>query len=153
MDSWFDRRAVPPTRHELHYGGRLVRCFVNRPKSVHQMLENAVARRPQGIALICSEESITYAELDARVGRVAGGLKALGVQKGDRVAMVLGNSIEFVVVMFAIARLGAMAVPLNVRHQLAENSQIIEDCAAKVVVHEYDLMVASRLVICRVPRQ
>jgi long-chain acyl-CoA synthetase len=139
MDSWFDRRAVPPTRHELHYGGRLVRCFVNRPKSVHQMLENAVARRPQGIALICSEESITYAELDARVGRVAGGLKALGVQKGDRVAMVLGNSIEFVVVMFAIARLGAMAVPLNVRHQLAENSQIIEDCAAKVVVHEYDL--------------
>jgi long-chain acyl-CoA synthetase len=139
MDSWFDRRVVPPTRHELHYGSRLVRCFANRPKSVHEMLANAVARRPQGIALICGEDNITYAELDARVGRVAGGLKALGIEKGDRVAMVLGNSIDFVVVMFAIARLGAIAVPLNVRHQLAENSHIMEDCAAKVVVHEHDL--------------
>lgn len=139
MDSWFDRRVVPPTRHELHYGSRLVRSFANRPKSVHEMLANAVARRPQAIALICGEDSVTYDELNALVGRVAGGLKALGIEKGDRVAMVLGNSIEFVVVMFAIARLGAIAVPLNVRHQLAENSHIMEDCAAKVVVHEYDL--------------
>ena len=53
--------------------------------------------------------------------------------------MVLGNSIEFVVVLFAIARLGAVSVPLNIRHTLAENSHIIEDCAAKVVVHESDL--------------
>jgi long-chain acyl-CoA synthetase len=37
------------------------------------------------------------------------------------------------------ARIGAIAVPLNIRHQLAENSHIMEDCAAKVVVHEYDL--------------
>ena len=51
------------------------------------------------------------------VGEVAGGLKALGVEKGDRVAMVIGNSVEFVVVMFAIARLGAVSVPLNIRHQ------------------------------------
>jgi long-chain acyl-CoA synthetase len=139
MDSWFDRRVVPPTRYELHYGDRLVRCFASRPKSVHEMLATAVARRPQGLALICGEDSITYAQLSARVGRVAGGLKLLGIQKDDRVAMLLGNGIEFVTVMFAIARLGAIAVPLNVRHQLAENSQIIEDCAAKVVVHDYDL--------------
>ena len=44
--------------------------------------------------------------------------------------MVIGNSVEFVVVMFAIARLGAVSVPLNVRHQLAENRHIIEDCEA-----------------------
>ncbi len=111
----------------------MVRCFVDRPKSVHEMLSNAVARRPHGVALICGEESITYAELDGLVGRVAGGLKALGVEKGDRVAMVIGNSIEFVVAMFAIARLGAVSVPLNIRHQLAENRHIIEDCVAKVV--------------------
>jgi len=140
MDSWFDRSVVPPTRYELHYGGtRMVRCFVDRPKSVHDMLSNAVARRPHSVALICGEESITYAELDGLVGRVAGGLKALGVEKGDRVAMVIGNSIEFVVAMFAIARLGAISVPLNIRHQLAENRHIIEDCVAKVVIHEHDL--------------
>jgi long-chain acyl-CoA synthetase len=140
MDSWFDRRVVPPTRYELHYGGsRIVRCFTDRPKSVHEMLSNAVARRPYGTALVCGEESVTYSELDALVARVAGGLKALGVETGDRVAMVIGNSVEFVVAMFAIARLGAVSVPLNIRHQLAENQHILADCEATVVVHEHDL--------------
>ena len=136
MDSWLDRDGHPATRTELHYGARMIRCFVERPKSVHEMLANAVARRPHGLALICGEERLSYAELDALVGEAAGGLRALGVEKGDRVAMVLGNSIEFVVVLFAVARLGAVSVPLNIRHTLAENSHIIKDCAAKVVVHE-----------------
>jgi long-chain acyl-CoA synthetase len=139
MDSWLDRDGHPATRRELHYGARIVRCFVERPRSVHAMLANAVARRAQGLALICGEERVTYAELDARVGEAAGGLRALGVEKGDRVALVLGNSIEFVVVLYAVARLGAVSVPLNIRHTLAENSHIIKDCAAKVVVHEVDL--------------
>ena len=42
-------------------------------------------------------------------------------------------------VLFAIARLGAVSVPLNIRHTLTENSHIIKDCEAKVVVHEFDL--------------
>jgi long-chain acyl-CoA synthetase len=119
--------------------GRIIRCFVERPKSVHEMLAKAVARRPHGLALICSDERLSYPELDALVGEAADGLRALGVEKGDRVAMVLGNSIEFVVVLLAVARLGAMSVPLNIRHTLAENSHIIKDCAAKLVVHEFAL--------------
>ncbi len=135
MDSWFDRGRIPATRHELHYG-RIVRCFEERPKSVHQMLEKAVARRAHGTAVICGDDRATYAELNTLVGDVAGALSALGVEKGDRVAILLGNSIEFIVVLFAIARLGAVSVPLNIRHQLAENQHILGDCAAKVVVHE-----------------
>jgi acyl-CoA synthetase (AMP-forming)/AMP-acid ligase II len=139
MDSWLDRENHPATRSELHYGSRIIRCFVERPSSVHEMLAKAVARRPHGEALVCGEDKISYAELDALVGEAAGGLTALGVEKGDRVAMVLGNSIEFVVVVFAAARLGAVSVPLNIRHTLAENSHIIRDCAAKVVIHDFDL--------------
>ena len=139
MDSWLDRENHPATRTELHYGGRMIRCFVERPRSVHEMLANAVAGRAHGLALICGEERLSYAELDARVGEAAGGLRALGIEKGDRVAMVLGNSVEFVVLLFAIARLGAVSVPLNIRHTLAENRHIIGDCAAKVVLHEVDL--------------
>src|ERR1700691_5129382 len=139
MDRWLDRKNHPATRTELHYGARIIRCFVERPKSVHEMLANAVTRRPQGLALICGGEGLSYGGSDAVVGEAAGGLSPLGVGKGDRVAMVLGNSIEFVVVLFAVARLGAVSVPLNIRHTLAENSHIIKDCAAKVVVHEFDL--------------
>jgi long-chain acyl-CoA synthetase len=139
MDSWLDRDDHPATRTELHYGARMIRCFVDRPRSVHEMLENAVARRSDGLAFICGEDRFSYAEFDVLVGQAAGGLRALGVEKGDRVAMVLGNSVEFVVVLYAIARLGAVSVPLNTRHTLAENGHIIKDCAAKVVVHEFDL--------------
>jgi long-chain acyl-CoA synthetase len=139
MDRWLDQDGHPATRTELHYGSRMIRCFVERPNSVHAMLAHAVARRPQGLALICGEERLSYSELDALVGEAAGSLRALGVEKGDRVAMVLGNSIAFVVVLFAAARLGAVSVPLNIRHTLAENSHIIGDCEAKVVVHEFDL--------------
>jgi long-chain acyl-CoA synthetase len=140
MDSWFDRGVAPPTRYELHYGGsRMVRCFADRPKSIHEMVSNAVARRPQSVALVCGEDTVTYSELDSLVGKVAGGLKALGVEQGDRVAMAIGNSIEFVVILFAIARLGAVSVPLNILHKLTENQHIIEDCEAAVVVHEHDL--------------
>jgi O-succinylbenzoic acid--CoA ligase len=139
MDRWLDRDGNPATRTELHYGARMIRCFVDRPTSVHEMLAKAVARRPHGLALVCREERLSYAEFDALVGEAAGGLRAIGVEKGDRVALVLGNSIEFVVVLFALARLSAVSVPLNIRHTLAENSHIIDDCAAKVVVHEFDL--------------
>ena len=139
MDRWLDQDGHPATRTELHYGARMIRCFVERPKSVHEMLANAVARHPHGLAFICGEERLSYDEFDALVGEAAGGLRALGVEKGGRVAMVLGNSIEFVVVLFAVARLGAVSVPLNIRHTLAENSHIIKDCAAKLVVHEFDL--------------
>ena len=139
MDRWLDRKNHPATRTELHYGARMIRCFVERPRSVHEMLAHAVARRAHGLALICGEQRLSYSEVDALVGEAAGGLRALGVGKGDRVAMVLGNSIEFVVVLFALARLGAVSVPLNTRHTLAENSHIIKDCAAKLVVHEFDL--------------
>ena len=139
MESWFERSVVPATRCELHYDGRMVRSFVDRPKSVHEMLEKAVATRPRSLALICGEEQVGYSELDALAGKVAGGLRALGVGKNDRVAMVVSNSVEFVVLRYAIARLGAISVPLNIRHQLAENRHIIEDCAAKVVVYEAEL--------------
>jgi long-chain acyl-CoA synthetase len=52
MDSWLDRKNHPATRTELHYGARIIRCFIERPKSVDEMLAKAVARRPHGLALI-----------------------------------------------------------------------------------------------------
>ncbi len=137
MDSWFDRIQVPATRFELHYNGtRMLRCFADRPKSVHEILSNAVARRPDGVALICGDQSVTYSELNDLTGRCAAGFAARGIGAGDRVALVLGNSVEFVVVMFALARLGAISVPLSIRHQEAENRHILGDCGTKAVVYE-----------------
>jgi len=107
-----------PLRRELHYGNRVVACYAERPRNVHALLANAVARYPQNDALICDDTRWSYAQLEGEVGRVAAGLAAQGVGQGDRVAMLLGNGVPFVVVTYAAARLGAVTVPLSIRDQM-----------------------------------
>ena len=64
-------------------------------------------------ALICRGRPTTYGELRDQVARMRGGLSSLGVNRGDRVALLLGNSRQFVVSYLATIGLGAVAVPLN----------------------------------------
>ena len=70
-----------------------MRCFADRPDGVHAMLAKAVAWQPDGVALICGEESVTYREFDDLVGRAAESLSVRGVGCGNRVALTLENSI------------------------------------------------------------
>jgi acyl-CoA synthetase (AMP-forming)/AMP-acid ligase II len=57
----------------------------------------------------------TYAELNARVNRLARGLLAIGVKRGDGVALSVGNRIEHLEIVFATAKIGALAIPLDVK--------------------------------------
>ena len=109
---------TPTLRRELHYGSRVVACYPDRPANLHGMLEAAVAQHPDNEALVFGDLRLTYAALDAEVARVAGGLSARGVQEGDRVAMLLGNGATFVILLYAIAKIGAVSVPLSVRDQM-----------------------------------
>ena len=71
----------------------------------------------------------TYAEVDETVNRVANGFAALGVKKGDNVLILMPNCVEFVYVWFALNKLGAVEVPVNLAYKgsffehLANNSQ------------------------------
>ena len=71
-------------------------------------------------ALISRGETTTYGQLRERVGAVRGALKAAGVQPGDTVALVCGNSTTFVVAYLATLGVGAVAVPMNVVSPAAE---------------------------------
>lgn len=92
------------------------------------------AERPDAVALIDGDRCITYAELDARSTRAAQALRAAGVGFGDRVAFVDKNSVEFFDVLFAAAKLGAVAVPVNWRLTAPEISYILTDAQVRVVV-------------------
>ena len=76
----------------------------------------------------------TYAEAAARCDRLAHGLRALGVQRGDRVAYLGPNHPAFLETLFATAALGAVFVPLNVRLTTAELAHLVQDSGARVVV-------------------
>ena len=135
--------VVPPTRAEVHFGGRVVQCFADRPRSTHALLEDALVRNLDGEAIVCGDARLTYMSFDRLVSQVAGGLAKRGVGHGDRVALLLGNDVAFPVVLFAALRLGAIAVPISIREQTPGLAYMLEHCGAKVLVHDADL--ADRL--------
>jgi long-chain acyl-CoA synthetase len=134
---WFG--VVPVIRAERHYGDRVMRCFAVRPKSIHELLATAVAANPGADAIVCQEERLSYRSFDAIVNRWAAALAELGVKRGDRVALLLGNGIAFPAVLFAVLRLGAIAVPISIREQAAPLAYMLSNCRAMLLVHDVEL--------------
>jgi len=91
-------------------------------------------RYPHQVAIIDGNTKITYSELNDSINRLAGWLISRGVERGDRVVLLLPNSIEFVVSFFAVAGIGAVALPLNVQYKEQELSSYFRDSNPKVVI-------------------
>jgi long-chain acyl-CoA synthetase len=89
---------------------------------------------PDHHALAFEDRRITYAELLGSVNRMANALVKAGVNKNDRVAIIMGNRPEFVVGYFAAVRVGAIAVTLNPLSTTYELSHYFADCKPKVVI-------------------
>lgn len=89
---------------------------------------------PNHVAIISRNQSTTYGELTELVGRARGGLTALGVQEGDRVALVCANGRPFVVSYLGILGVGAVAVPLNPTSPANELQRQLRAVGAKVAV-------------------
>jgi len=132
-----DRDArLPAIRRELHYGSRVVRCFAERPRHIDEMFRQALARRPHGEALILGEQRITYRALDEMIEAVAGNLSARGFRHGDRLALLLGNCLEFVYVVLGAARIGVVTVPMNPRERKPEIAFVLNQCEAAGLIYE-----------------
>src|ERR1700743_985790 len=104
-------------------------------------LSDLIARNaafaPDKPATIFEDEVLNYAAFHARIVRTAQALRAeYGVGKGDRIAILSLNRPDYLVLLYACARLGAMLVPLNWRLAVAEQLFILSDAGAKVVVLE-----------------
>jgi fatty-acyl-CoA synthase len=99
-------------------------------------IERHGAFAPQKLALRFAGEDLTYADLAARVERVAGILATLGVRQADRVAFLGLNNPLLLVLLFACARLGATLVPLNWRLAPPEHAWMLADCTPQVLFVE-----------------
>jgi len=78
----------------------------------------------------------TYQQFDDEINRTANLFAAKGIQKGARVALHLCNSPEFMMCLFGLAKLGAVAVPMNDHSSLEECRYVLEKCTVKIVVLE-----------------
>ncbi len=99
-----------------------------------RLLDDAASSFPTGTALAFLGTTLSYRELKDAVDRFAAGLRRLGVDKGDRVALVLPNCPQNVIAFFAALRLGAVVVQHNPLYTEAELRHQLADCGATVVV-------------------
>ena len=88
---------------------------------------------PDKDAVICGAERLTFRELDESTDRLANALRAHGVAVGDRVAVQLHNTVDFVRAFVAATKAGAISVPVNTRLAPGEIAYILADCAPKAV--------------------
>jgi len=110
------------------------KTFKERPKSVLEILENAVRRYPDTEAFIGGDWRLTYSQFDLIVNRIASGLGNYGVKRGDHVAVLLGIQVEMPLNFFALMKLGAIVVPLNTRFKGEELAYEINDSESKVLI-------------------
>ena len=103
-------------------------------KSVAEILEEGARQHPERACLRFGDRKLTYAQLATRAAALAAALHELGVEPGDRIALDLPNWPEFVIAMFAAARLGAVIVPLNPRYTVPELQYMLRHSEATVVI-------------------
>ena len=126
-------------RYEAHFDSRVVRCFASRPTGLSTLMRQAEARHPEAEALVDGEQRWTWQQLQDSSARVAQGLQGLGVNTGDRVALLMGNRAEFMLALYGIAQLGAVAVPMSTRDSAKGLDFILNQCGARAVIAQADM--------------
>lgn len=99
-----------------------------------QALHKAKQEYPERTATVCGTRRQTYAELHDRVARLAAGLRTLGVQPGDRVGVLSGNTDRFVEAYYGVWWGGAVINPVNVRLSAEEVAFVLEDSATHILL-------------------
>ncbi|HJP17238.1 MAG TPA: long-chain fatty acid--CoA ligase [Nitrospinota bacterium] len=102
--------------------------------SVSELLDKTALKFPGKTALIFFGNKISYRELNSIVNRIASALADIGVKKGDRIALILPNCVEFVIVYFAALKIGAIVVPTNPIYSHREMEFQLKDCGAETAV-------------------
>lgn len=97
---------------------------------LESFLELSAATFPQKTALVCTRNRFTYAELETKANRLAHSLIGGGMQRGDRVAIYLENSVEAVIAIFAILKAGAAFLVVNPTTKADKVSYILNNCRA-----------------------
>lgn len=112
--------------------------------TLSDLLRRSAARDPHKPAIACGDVRWTYAQFHEICEKVAGGLVASGVGKGDRVAILARNSHAFIALRFALARLGAVLVPINFMLKADEVAYILRHAGARLLATDSEFAATAR---------
>lgn len=99
-------------------------------RTLSKVLSDTATAFPDRDAIITQDHRFTYRDLNQQVDRLARGLMALGVEKGERVGLWMPNITQWVIAYFAIARIGGVVVPMNTRYKSHEVQYILANSGA-----------------------
>ena len=102
-------------------------------QTVVDMLREVARRAPAREALVCGATRLSWAELDARVNRVANALLARGMGRGDNIAVLSPNSVAYAELFLGILRAGACVTPLSTMASADALEKMLADCDAKAM--------------------
>ncbi|ORX92614.1 AMP-dependent synthetase and ligase, partial [Basidiobolus meristosporus CBS 931.73] len=103
-------------------------------KCIHRLYEEQAARTPQTIALVYSQQALSYADLNAQANSLSYQFIELGIHAGDYVATLIGRSVELIITQLAILKAGAIYVPLDPQAPAERQAWILDDCNARLLV-------------------
>ncbi|HEX2204796.1 MAG TPA: amino acid adenylation domain-containing protein [Longimicrobium sp.] len=131
--------VAPDERAALVAAGRAARAFPVAER-IHERFARRAAERPDAPAVTFEGASLTYAELDARAGRLARRLRALGVGPETRVGVALERSAELVVALLGVLKAGGGYVPVDPAYPAERIAFVLRDSGAAVLVTESGLI-------------
>lgn len=109
---------------------------MNIPLTPIRFLRYASKQYPGKTAIVCGEHRLTYAQFADRAARMAGALRKMGIQPGDRVAFLSGNCHRLLEAYYGVLEAGAVLLPLNIRLAPHELAYILNDSEAKILFFE-----------------
>ncbi len=117
-----------------HYEEGVPSTLAYPDQPLQHFLEAAAHDHPDRVATLFFKGKLTYAKLNALADRFAAGLQSLGVKKGDRVAVFLPNSPQFIIAFYGALKAGAVVVPTNPLYTADELARQVNDSGANTLV-------------------
>ncbi len=119
--------------------------------NIAKLLKDTAARVPERTAIIFQEHSLTYAELDRETDALAWGLKEQGLEPGQVCVLMMPNSLEWVIAYYALAKLGAVVLPVNFLYRAEELKHIFSDSGARAFIGHGDHLTHAHAVLEQMP--
>ena len=110
-----------------------------REKLIHELFEEQVRRTPSAVAVVCQQQSLTYAELNSRANQLARYLRRQGVGPDQLVALCVERSLEMVVGLLGILKAGGAYVPLDPSYPIERLQFMLEDAVPRVLLTQEQL--------------
>lgn len=101
---------------------------------INNFLENAAQKYPDKVAVLHHDQEMTYAEIEVRANKMANYLKEVNICKGDRVAILYESSFDYIISYFAILKIGAIEVSLNIDTTVDTLAYALNDCDARAII-------------------